>query len=425
MSDAANAPLRYAWLTKRPWGGDQVEAPALPSDEAERLEVLRSLELLDTPPEPDFDGFVALASGLADTPIALVSLVDGARQWFKARRGLDAAETPRDVSFCGHAILGAEPFIVPDAHADARFADNPLVTDAPHIRFYAGFPLEVDGQRMGTLCVIDHEPRELDARSTGLLRDLAEQISHCLQWRRRLLEREQAQADAHRQKPPAGLARMVVHDLAAPLTTILVNAGLIATDVDANDASREAAADIQSAGSLLQRMVLNLLDVSLSASRHLTAERRRVPMAALLEQTRAAVRGVLGTRGQTMNVQVADDIDSVIVDVDLVVRVLQNLIDNSSKYAPAKGTIDVRVGREGDLLRITVDDEGPGIPDNARERIFDAGVRLDRDALHHQRTSHGLGLAFCKLAVQAHQGDIWAERNAAGGNRFCVTLPLS
>jgi PAS domain S-box-containing protein len=151
-----------------------VQAPAQPINEAERLQALQELGLLDTAPEERFDRITRLAQRLFDVPIALVSLIDKDRQWFKSRQGLDATETPREVSFCGHAILDKDIFQVPDAHADPRFADNPLVTGAPKVRFYAGAPLSIDPQlRIGTLCLIDHEKRELNASEMATLRDLA------------------------------------------------------------------------------------------------------------------------------------------------------------------------------------------------------------------------------------------------------------
>lgn len=148
--------------------------PPVPESEDERIAALRSANLLDTSAEERFDRLTRLAKRLFGVPIALVSLVDVNRQWFKSCVGLDASETSRDISFCGHAILGHDVFVVPDALADDRFSDNPLVTGPPFIRFYAGCPLQVArGSKIGTLCVIDVEPREFDADSLKLLQDLA------------------------------------------------------------------------------------------------------------------------------------------------------------------------------------------------------------------------------------------------------------
>lgn len=151
-----------------------MQAPAKPADEATRIDTLRALKILDTSPEERFDRLTRLAKRLFGVPIALVSLVDEDRQWFKSSQGLDASETPRDISFCGHAILGEDVFLVPDAALDERFHDNPLVIDDPNIRFYAGCPLSVpNGSKLGTLCLIDREPRKFSEDDMALLRDLA------------------------------------------------------------------------------------------------------------------------------------------------------------------------------------------------------------------------------------------------------------
>jgi diguanylate cyclase (GGDEF)-like protein len=148
--------------------------PGKPANEAVRIQALQDLKLLDTAPEERFDRLTRLAKRLFNVPIALVTLVDKDRQWFKSCVGLDATETPRDVSFCGHAILKDELLLVRDARDDERFHDNPLVIGDPNIRFYAGYPLTVpNGNKMGTLCLIDTKPRELDDEERALLRDLA------------------------------------------------------------------------------------------------------------------------------------------------------------------------------------------------------------------------------------------------------------
>jgi len=149
-------------------------APAIPADEHERIGTLRSLNILDTLPEERFDRLTRLARRVFDVPIVLVSLVDANRQWFKSCIGLDASQTARDISFCGHAILTEQILLVPDALADERFHDNPLVVGEPHVRFYAGCPLKLsNGTKVGTLCLIDTRPRTLDAQELSLLKDLA------------------------------------------------------------------------------------------------------------------------------------------------------------------------------------------------------------------------------------------------------------
>ena len=148
--------------------------PVLPPDEHKRLAALRALGVLDSGPEERFDRLTRLARRIFQVPIALVSLVDENRQWFKSCDGLATSETPRDISFCGHAILGDGVFVIADTLQDSRFSDNPLVTGDPHIRFYAGCPLKAqDRHRLGTLCIIDHRPRTLDPGEMQALKDLA------------------------------------------------------------------------------------------------------------------------------------------------------------------------------------------------------------------------------------------------------------
>ncbi len=153
-----------------------LEAP-IPEDDAQRLAELHALGLLDSDPDPAFDRITRLASRMFGVPTALVSLVDRDRQWFKSRIGLNAPETTRDISFCGHSIMGTEVFVVENAAEDDRFHDNPLVTEDPSIRFYAGAPLRTpSGAPIGTLCLIDGQPRSMSNTELENLRDLAEII---------------------------------------------------------------------------------------------------------------------------------------------------------------------------------------------------------------------------------------------------------
>lgn len=159
--------------------------PVRPTNEQDRLVALAETGLLDTRPEDDFDSLAKLASVICDTPMAMVTLVDSQRQWFKARVGIESQETSRDIAFCAHTILQSELFVVKDASEDPRFSHNPLVTGDPNIRFYAGAPLLTDdGHRLGTLCVIDHQPRELTDQQCEALELLAEQANKQINLRR-------------------------------------------------------------------------------------------------------------------------------------------------------------------------------------------------------------------------------------------------
>jgi len=171
------------------------------STEAARLAALNRYAILDTEPEQSFDDLVVLASFVCKTPIATLSLVDDHRQWFKSKVGVEIRETPREVSFCAHAIQQEELFIVPDALEDPRFKENPLVLGDPHIRFYAGAPLiDEDGYALGTLCVMDREPRELDDTQKEALRSLRSLALSQIELRRNLQLLKEALHDRTREE---------------------------------------------------------------------------------------------------------------------------------------------------------------------------------------------------------------------------------
>jgi len=170
----------------------------MPDDEPQRLSTLQATRLLDSAPEERFDRVTRLAQRVFGVPIALVSLVDAKRQWFKSKQGLSGTETSREISFCGHAILNDDPLVVEDAREDPRFFDNPLVTGDPRVRFYAGYPLAApDGSKLGTLCIIGDQPRKFGAEDLMVMRTLAT-----------IIENELAASDRAANDPMTGLATM-------------------------------------------------------------------------------------------------------------------------------------------------------------------------------------------------------------------------
>jgi GAF domain-containing protein len=169
---------------------------AKPANEEARIAALDKYAILDTDPEQSFDDLTLLASFVCKTPIALISLVDEDRQWFKSRIGIEPSETSRDIAFCSAAILQPDVFVVPDALADDRFRDNPLVVSDPHIRFYAGAPLiNEDGFALGTLCVVDRAPRELAPDQREALKALSRLVLAQLEFRRNLILLKEALTD--------------------------------------------------------------------------------------------------------------------------------------------------------------------------------------------------------------------------------------
>ena len=171
----------------------------LPQDEEDRLAALRAYHILDTPAEVAYDDIIRLAAFICGTPISAVTLIDAERQWFKSILGFSATETPRDIAFCAHTILHLDLLVVPDAAEDARFSENPLVTGDPHIRFYAGVPLvTAEGHALGSLCVLDQTPRDLNADQREALRMLARHVVGQMERVRRVAVQERLIAEWER-----------------------------------------------------------------------------------------------------------------------------------------------------------------------------------------------------------------------------------
>jgi GAF domain-containing protein len=199
-------------------------SPVKPANEQQRLATLRGYEILDTEPEAAFDDLTLLASYVCQTPVALISLIDADRQWFKSKVGVSVSETSRDVAFCASAILQSDVFIVTDASQDERFAANPLVVSEPKIRFYAGATLMTHGHALGTLCVVDRVPRTLSPEQLEALRALSRQVLAQIELRRNLKRLEQAlvardRAEAEKER--------TLRDLRAALANIRTLEGLL------------------------------------------------------------------------------------------------------------------------------------------------------------------------------------------------------
>ena len=198
--------------------------PAKPANEQQRLATLRGYEILDTEPEAAFDDLTLLASYVCQTPVALISLIDADRQWFKSKIGVSVTETSRDIAFCATAILQPDVFVVPDTSQDERFAENPLVVSEPKVRFYAGATLMTDGQALGTLCVVDHVPRELSPEQLEALRALSRQVLAQLELRRNLMRLERSLAARDRAEVEKELT---FRELKAALANIRTLEGLL------------------------------------------------------------------------------------------------------------------------------------------------------------------------------------------------------
>lgn len=399
-----------------------IQAP-LPTDEAQRLDALRSLQILDTDREQHFDDLATLAAQVCETPIGLVSLVDEARQWFKAHQGLDARETPREHAFCAHAILAPrDMFVVRDAFADERFFDNPLVTGEPRVRFYAGVPIcDENDFPMGTLCVIDHDPRDLTEQQLGVLRALARQVEAQLQLRMRCIEL----ADANSQLQRVGydldrFSTLAAHDLQEPLRQLVSFADLLREDLgDALSAEVESDVHHMVDASLRMRdLIRDFLLRCCASSRGL--EHTTVDLKDCVHDALQALSATIESTGTKVTVP---ELPSVEGDRALLTQMFLHLIDNALKFVreqPPEVTITC-AERAGETV-LGVRDNGIGIDEASTETVFELFRRL------HPRWEFGgtgIGLSIVQTAVERHGGRIWIESAPGGGSHFRFVLPGS
>jgi signal transduction histidine kinase/ActR/RegA family two-component response regulator len=406
--------------------------PEIPQDEAARLEALRLYNVLDTGPEEAFDRITKLARHIFNVPIAMVTLIDSSRQWFKSRYGLDIRETERDISFCAHTILDHCVMMVPDATQDGRFRHNPLVTGYPDVRFYAGAPLTTpDGYNIGTLAIIDTHPRpELSTEQVETLTDLAALVVDELELRftsRRLridmLERERVseRAQENSRAKSEFLSRMS-HELRTPLTAILGFGQLLEmSDLDAADA--DAVHHILTAGNHLLSLINDVLDISRVEAGRLLLSIEPVGVQPLVDevftllQTMARERKVTLERSSKLPAGLL-----VRADNQRLKQVLLNLVSNAIKYNREGGTVRLSCqGVDDAHVSIRVTDTGPGIPKEKCHRLFQPFDRLDADQSGIEGT--GLGLALSKQLMEAMGGTIDVESRVGEGSTFVLSLP--
>ena len=420
-----------------------MSSPPIPANDVARVAALRALGILDTPPEPNYDDLTRLAAQICQVPIALISLVDADRQWFKARVGLDPAETPRELSFCAHAI--AEPqtdvFVVPDASADPRFAANALVTGAPHIRFYAGTPLVThDGWALGTLCVIDRVPRQLTPDQLHALTTLRRHILDALELRRIIARQNTVIADLDETRRHLDVARRTAeeatrakaeflatmnHEIRTPMNAVIGMTTLL-RDTPLSPEQRDSVDVIQSSGEHLLTVINDILDFSKITSGKLTLE--SVPFS-LPACVAAAVR-LLVARATEKKVAIRSTLapgtpETIVGDVTRLRQILVNLLSNAVKFTDRGAiTVDVSARAQPDgssELTFRVSDTGIGIPAARLPHLFQRFEQADSSTTRTFGGS-GLGLVISRHLAELQGGKLWAESTPGVGSVFHFTI---
>ncbi|MFO7822905.1 MAG: ATP-binding protein [Cyclobacterium sp.] len=390
-----------------------MQIPEVPVNEKLRLRELESYNIIGAAEEDDFDFLTSMAAQICKTKISLISLVTHEKQCFLSHHGLETSESPRDFSFCAHAINHPDQcFVVEDARTDVRFFDNPLTTGKPHVIFYAGMPLvNSNGFPLGTLCVIDDKPARLTDEQLQQLQMLARQTVKLLELRRSQIEL------GHLNEELEQFAYIAAHDLKEPLRGITASLSILQKKYS-EQLDNKAHVYIDHAYKSAKRMkklITDILDFSNTGK---------------VGQDQIDLNDLMDIVFSTFNQDHAkdpvklskSDLPVVTGDASSFIQLFTNLIDNAIKYQPEGNVAEIKVEACEDEATWTfsVADNGIGIAPEYQEKVFEVFKRLHTDT---EYSGSGIGLANCKKIVKAMGGKIWYENNQPTGTIFKFTLP--
>ncbi|RYY34605.1 MAG: sensor histidine kinase [Sphingobacteriaceae bacterium] len=389
-------------------------AATLPANENDRLKELYSTELLDTPHEQEFDDIVKLASNLCNMPISLISLVDTNRQWFKARIGLDVDETNRDISFCSHAILQDDIFEVADASQDDRFSENPLVTEAPSIRYYAGVPLVTsEGNKLGTLCVIDKVPRHLTEKQRFALKVLADNVIKIAELR--IKNRHLNYLTQTQKRIISILAHDVRNPLASIKSVIEFRKSDLLDEVEASEMMDTISLQLDSTIDMIANVV-NWGEMQLKFDKFSFES-------VMLHDLVKSISGSEALNAHAKCNKIINDVDKQLVvrtDRRVIEFILRNLMSNANKFTE-NGTITISAFKQGAFTIIEVKDTGVGMPQEKASQLF-LGTGNTTTAGTKNEKGNGLGLLLVKEFIDRMGGSITAESKPGEGTCFRIVL---
>ncbi len=397
--------------------------PKTPENEQQRQLAVERYEILDTLPEACFDDITALISDISGAPISLITMLDRDRNYLKSHHGVPFSESPRNISFCGHAINSDdEILIIKDARLDDRFHDNPLVSEFDAI-FYAGVPLQTpDGFKLGTLCIYDHKPRQLSEQTVSIMLRMARQIEQLLDLRLKnsLLLSTKNQLENHNEEL-SEFARVISHDIKSPLTNLLYLTDALIEDAESTQGSQlsDSLVRIKNSATCLAEYADELLDYYLSGD----ANRDHTEQTDISELFRE-VQLLCGSRAQT-SIRFSTECESAALNKASICQILLNLVCNAIKYSDKEQTeIKIHCAQKGDNISFSVTDNGMGIPLGKLDDIFElfrTTSNVDRDG--HSGT--GLGLNTVKRVIDGLGGEIWVTSTIGTGSKFTFTIPLA
>ena len=395
----------------------------------ERLAALKSLGLVDSLPESGFDRLTELAVQVFNVPVALVSLVDDKRQFFKSCFGLPepyatSRETPHSHSFCKHVVQTGKPLVVPDAREHPELKSNPAVTELSVIA-YAGVPLvSADGQRLGSLCVIDNEPRQWTGEDIRILRCMGDCVQTEIESKDRFakqnLELQQATEVARRKN--IFLAQLS-HELRNPLSPILNAAQMLCEGRLEEDEKPPIYELLRDQTLQVVRMVNDMLDLSRVEQGKMRIDKKLVDLHSVVESSVNAVRSSAIEQGHSIKVRRCVEPLLVLGDFDRLVQIVNNLLTNACRYTPEGGVVSVASAQVGDQATICVTDNGVGIPKDQLDEVFKVFNQVE--PTERSKQGLGLGLALVRQLVTLHGGTVGVESEGLDqGSEFKISVPM-
>lgn len=397
--------------------------------EQQRLAVLIAANLLDTSAEETFDRFTRLASAILKTPVALVSLVDRHRQFFKSSVGLPepwatSRETPLSHSFCQHVVSSNQTLAVADARTHPLLRDNLAIADLGVIA-YLGIPLTTaEGYTLGSYCAIDTVPHEWSDEDVEILRDLAGLAIEKIELRLLANQLPDYLQLSNLEVFRAEMVQMLIHDLRNPLTSLIGGLDLIPRVGTLNALQQRCLFLARQGGTTLTEMIDNILDTSKSQTDRIKLKLAEISPTQIMHIACQQMLA-LAEKSEVRLVYGVSEIPSLIADSEKLRRVMVNLVSNAIQNTPPGGEIFVSAQEiDAQTIQFTVKDTGRGIPAEAFNRIFQKFVRVPPEQGVGSANGTGLGLSFSQMVVEAHGGKIWVESELGHGTSFHFTLPL-
>lgn len=379
--------------------------PEKPYNEIERIKNLKEYDILDTLPESDYDNITLLASQICQTPIALISLVDENRQWFKSHHGLNTTQTPREYAFCAHAINNpGEFFIVNDTRINKHFADNPLVTGDPFVISYTGFPLvSPEGYALGTICVIDNKPNSLDDNQKNALKSLSHLVMNLFEMRKSKIALEETKKRLEiKNHELERFAHVAAHDIKSPLNAIISITDLIMNNYrdTIGEEVMELFKHINNSTQNLTGLVSGILEHSKS-EQLLTEGKTEIDFTKFIEEIIELLD--YDNKYQFSYPKITEKIFANKISLE---QIFINLISNAIKYNDKEIVkIKISLDQNPDTFIFSIEDNGMGISEDSQERIFDIfTIEANKDRFGNR--GNGIGLATVKKLIIGLGGKI-------------------